>query len=398
MRIIKVFIILILAIGCSDDAIEPKLSPENKVLTFSIMVDNETFIGKIDHHSKVIKIETTGLEQNDLIVPEMSISEKALIFPSVTTSQNFNDHVEYMITAENGEQVIYTVDIINQPYSDEKSILSFKLLIDGETFEGEIDENSKTITVISSKDFSNVAPDIQVSDFATVSPANNEKQDFNYEIEFVVTAQNGSTSSYNVKVYKREINVSYKSCYIRATSFGRVNFIDLTQNEYDLVLENSTNSYSLDYFDVDTWGDEIIQSNFYFTIQEEIATAGDYVLKFKLDGKTIASTPYYIDVLAENAPKFTSLSQDSYSRNDVLVINGENITDAITIPSNGSLFIIKNSNQYDYTVNSDKTQAALILDYYYLFPSYFGREAAEKTITFMGPDGRFGESFTTIFN
>jgi len=398
MRILKVLIILFLVIGCSANDIEPKLSSENKVLTFSIKVDNETFIGKIDHHSKIIRIETTGLEQNNLIVPEITISEKALIFPSATTAQNFNEHVEYMIKAENGEQAVYTVDVINQPYSDEKSILSFNLIIDGETFEGEINESSKTIKVICSKDFSNVAPDIQVSDFATVSPANNEKQDFNNEIEYVVTAQNGSTTSYNVKVYKREINISYKSCYIRATPFGRVNFIDLTKDKYDLVLENSTNSYSLDYFDVIIWGDEITQSNFYFTIKEEIATADDYVLKFKLDGKTIASTPYNIDVLAENAPKFISLSQDSYSRNDVLVINGENITDAITIPSNGSIFIIQNSSQYDYTVNSDRTQAALILDYYYLFPSYFGREPAEKIITFLGKDRRYGESFTTIFN
>jgi len=104
-----------------------------------------------------------------------------------------------------------------------------------------------------------------------------------------------------------------------------------------------------------------------------------------------------VDILAENIPNPISLNQDLYKVNDILVISGENLPDTITIPSNGSVYIVRNSSSFDLTVNPERTEIRVTLDYYGLFPSYYGRDLEEKIITMLGPNNRAGKTIIATF-
>lgn len=395
---LKIFIAIfgiLLFTNCSNDD-GPSLSSENKIISFKIKPNDINFIGKINHSSQQITLETFGLEQNNSIIPEIQISDKATIFPNPSTPQNFNQSIEYIISAENGDQAIYTVKIINRPLSIEKNILSFNFNIDGELFQGTIDEELQHITIITYADVTNISPEITLSDLATASPLPTEKLDFTNEVEYTVIAEDGSTKVYTIQVIKQEINETIKSCYIRAISFGRVTFLDLTSGEFQLILENELNSYSLNYFDLETWEfDGIFYTNFYFTFNEEIVTANNYKLKFKIDGKVKAETPYMIDVLAENAPKILSANKSSYSYEDTLILQGENLAAGLRIPANG--YIYSFDSRY-VILNEEKTELSLKLSLNRgMFPSWLGQDSPRPTRISTYFDGRYGDSIIVDF-
>lgn len=382
--------------SCSSDDEEPKIIPQNKILSFKIVLHEQTYSGSIDHVSKVVRVQSIGLEQNTSIVPEIEISENATIYPASNAAQNFNETVEYLITAESGEQVIYKIDMINETFSTENSITSFKLSIEGEEFIGEIDENSGVIDVICFKDVSDVIPEIEISDLASISAQPSESFDFNEPVSFTVTAQDGSTKTYDINMIKQEISASVQKCYIRATSFGRVNVIDLKTAGYELFLENELNSYPIDYFEVETWtSNEILQSNFQFIFREDIVTATDYKLKFRLDGKVKAETPYTIDVLAENAPKIESVNQTGFYYEDTLILTGENLQPGLRIPAN---FNIYNYSQKYIDVNEDQTKLSFFMNINRgMFPGGLGQDSPRPTRVSIYYDGRYGDFVTVDF-
>lgn len=394
-QVIYIFAFILFASCSGDDG--PEISSENKILSFQIKLRGEAYSGKIDHVSKVVRIQITGLEQNTSIVPNIEISEKASISPNPSAPQDFNKTIEYLVTAENGEQVIYTIDMVNEKFSTENSITSFKFNIDGEVFIGDINEESQEIEVICYKDVSDIAPEIEISELASVSPEALEKFDFNQPVSYTVTAQDGSTKIYQVIVLKQEITSTLKSCYIRAISFGRVNFIDLINNEYELVLENEFNSYVLEYFELLEWesGGQPI-TNFHFIFTENIVTANDYKLKFKIDGKVKAETSYFIDVLAENAPKIETVNKTSFYYEDTLVLTGENLVPGLRIPAN---FNIYNYDHRYVDVNEDQTELSFTMDINRgMFPGGLGQPSPRPTRVSIYYEGRYGDFVTVDFN
>lgn len=394
-QVIYIFAFILFASCSGDDG--PEISSENKILSFQIKLRGEAYSGKIDHVSKVVRIQITGLEQNTSIVPNIEISEKASISPNPSAPQDFNKTIEYLVTAENGEQVIYTIDMVNEKFSTENSITSFKFNIDGEVFIGDINEESQEIEVICYKDVSDIAPEIEISELASVSPEALEKFDFNQPVSYTVTAQDGSTKTYQVIVLKQEITSTLKSCYIRAISFGRVNFIDLINNEYELVLENEFNSYVLEYFELLEWesGGQPI-TNFHFIFTENIVTADDYKLKFKIDGKVKAETSYFIDVLAENAPKIETVNKTSFYYEDTLVLTGENLVPGLRIPAN---FNIYNYDHRYVDVNEDQTELSFTMDINRgMFPGGLGQPSPRPTRVSIYYEGRYGDFVTVDFN
>jgi len=389
-----IFGILLLANCSSDDG--PSLSSENKITSFTIDYNNQNYAGSINHQSKVVTLKTIGLEQINSIVPKIKISEKATIYPDPDIAQNFNESVEYIITAENEENAIYTVNIINKPFSVKKDILSFNLNVNGEIFQGDIDQDQKKIEVFTFKDVTSLSPEIVISDFATISPLPSEKIDFTNPVEYTVTAEDGSTKVYTIIVNKIEINSTIKSCYIRATSFARVTFLDISNDNFELFLENEENSYKLNYFDLETWENSgRTTTNFYFYFNESIVTATDYKLRFKLNGIVKAETPYIIDVMAENAPKITSSSKTSYHYTDTLILYGENLVAGLIIPANGYIYVY---NSRYVLLNDEHTKIEMALDVNRgMFPSWLGQPSPRPTRVNLYIDGRYADSIVLDF-
>ncbi|WP_282143145.1 DUF5018 domain-containing protein [Cellulophaga baltica] len=404
----NIIFILVLFVGVlssckKDDAPEtPKevvLSTENQIISFQLNIEGTLVTGSIDETNKLITLDTEDADVTSL-VPIIEYSDDSTISPAVNVSQNFENEVAYTIIAENGDSNIYRVVVNN--ISSNTAILNFQLLINAKTYEGTIDNDSKTLYV--ETDYTLETADIVFSlpEGTSITPVLEGTPNFYLPIEYIITAENGETTIYTLttKAYYFFDNNSNHLFYSDATAGFSGTGLDLTIPNSSIIIENEQNSYTIQNTIISnssTYTNGMPFDAFRCTFPDNITTATDYKIKYLIDGEVKTVSDFNIDVLAENVPVITSLNQEKYAWNDILIITGENLPDIISIPSNGSLFIIQNSNSYDLTVNNDRTQLTLTLDYSYLFPSYFGRPEGEKTITLYGTNRRIGTTINTIF-
>lgn len=376
----------------------PEPSSENLINSFELNINGQLISGTIDQPKRLITFNTEDADLN-AITPTIDFSDKARIEPAPNIAQNFNSEVSYTVYAENGDPNVYRVVVNNQ--SSAKQILSFQLQVNGKIYEGEVDEDASTIYVETDQRVDSADAVIFVSEGATVSPVKENPQNFYESVEYIVTGENGSTRKYSVTTRAFEFfGNGFKSFYSNAIAGANGPGIDLSIPNSSVILENSQNSYTLEILNssTSTYSNGMPVGGFSFYFPENIETATDYRLKFLIDGEVKTEANYELDVLAENVPVPISLNQDLYVWNDVLTLTGENLPDTISIPSNGSLFIIKNSNSYDLEVNDERTELTLTLDYYGLFPSYYARPQEEKTITLYGPGLRVGTTIQAVFD
>ena len=128
------------------------------------------------------------------VKPEITISEFAVLTEPDTLKVGGNT---YTVTSEDGSKRTYTVTITRTPVATGRQILSFTY----GAVAGTIDQVNGTISLaLPAGTGTTFAPTIRVSDFATVTPASGEAQDFSKPVQYKVTAQNGSTNTYTVTV------------------------------------------------------------------------------------------------------------------------------------------------------------------------------------------------------
>lgn len=128
------------------------------------------------------------------VKPEITFSEFAVLTAPAALQEGKNT---YTVTSEDGRVRTYTVTITRTPVATGRQILSFTY----GAVAGTIDQVNGTISlVLPAGTGTTFAPAIRVSDFATVTPASGEAQDFSKPVNYKVTAQNGSTNIYTVTV------------------------------------------------------------------------------------------------------------------------------------------------------------------------------------------------------
>lgn len=128
------------------------------------------------------------------VKPEITFSEFAVLVEPDTLKVGENT---YTVTSENGKVRTYTVTITRTAVARGRQILSFTY----GAVAGVIDQVNGTITMeLPAGTGTTFAPTIRVSDFATVTPASGEAQDFSKPVQYKVKAQNGSTNTYTVTV------------------------------------------------------------------------------------------------------------------------------------------------------------------------------------------------------
>ncbi len=132
------------------------------------------------------------------LVPTITVSTNATINPASGVAQNFSSGVNYTVTAQDGTTQVYTVTVTVAPNSS-KSITSFNFTNPPTT--GTISGGNITLTVPNGTDVTALVPTI-VHTGASVSPASGVAQDFSntHGVTYTVTAADGTTNSYNVKV------------------------------------------------------------------------------------------------------------------------------------------------------------------------------------------------------
>lgn len=128
------------------------------------------------------------------VKPEITVSEFAVLVEPDTLKVGENT---YTVTSEDGKVRTYTVTITRTAVARGRQILSFTY----GAAAGVIDQVKGTISLeLPAGTSTTFAPTIRVSDFATVTPASGETQDFSKPVIYKVTAQNGSTNTYTVTV------------------------------------------------------------------------------------------------------------------------------------------------------------------------------------------------------
>ena len=387
-----------LIISCSkkDEVI---LDNNNFITSFKLTVNGESINGIINENSKQITFNTKGAQLNSL-TPTISYSKKASIFPQENSSQNFNNTITYSVTAENGDVNSYNVIVNNTPFSSKKEITKFSTNINGQEFIGVINEIEKTISLnVGDVDLRSIKPNIEISEFATLSPSMELEQNFQNEFIYTVTAENQTSQEYKIKI-------NWPS--FLDTGFGNVNTNFFINAESSIIGENlstnfggelyfsdGNNIFNINVIDSYIYNQGTNQIRYEFIFENNMNTS-IYKIFYKR-GDLILEHAFDFNIVKENAPNPISASQSSYSFNDVLKINGTNLTDTIYIPSNGSIYAISNGNNYDISVNQQKTEMSFTLSNQQFFPSYYGNSPQDKKITFL-KNGRIGKSITLIFN
>lgn len=172
-----------------DVSVTAEKSAENDILSYKI----GDAVGTISGNNVSITIPyATDLTTAE---PEITVSEFAEVTQKPTELQDGENH--YTVTAENGAEQDYIVTITRTPVATGRQIKSFRY----GGYEATINEGTAEITMMLPKGISPVfAPTIEISEFATVTPASGEVQDFSSPVKYKVTAQNKASKTYTVKV------------------------------------------------------------------------------------------------------------------------------------------------------------------------------------------------------
>jgi len=130
--------------------------------------------------------------------------------------------------------------------SNEKQITSFKFI--DPPVSGTINELEKTITVNVAKGTTVVAlvPTITISEKATVTPASGIAQNFTNPVVYTVTAENGTTASYTVKVNILDDRDEWVGQYITTCNYTIEG--ESTSYQYILYVEKSETTLNGIYF------------------------------------------------------------------------------------------------------------------------------------------------------
>lgn len=180
-------------------------STEKIMLTF----EANGVSGSINQNSRTVTCVLPSDVEVGLIRPIITCSKNAMVFPPSGYERDFKDsHVTpltYTVTAEDGSSVAYSVSITRRKSSVAK-IVSFKV---GSVNAKIDDENGRiSVEVDRSISLNSIAPNIQLSKYATVNPQSGVQRDFSNSIatplEYIVTAEDGITT----KKYK--VTITYK--------------------------------------------------------------------------------------------------------------------------------------------------------------------------------------------
>ncbi|WP_350286997.1 DUF5018 domain-containing protein [uncultured Croceitalea sp.] len=238
-KITLLFLCLFILAACSkdDDNGSAKKSDAKAITTFTfIAAENDVLTqdvkAEIDEDEKTITAEVPSGTDIKALKPNITVSAKAKVSPESKAARDFNEAVEYTVTAEDGSEVAYTVTVIVAK-SDVKQITSFVFLAEdnealSEDVQGVINEVEKTITaeVPSGTDIKALKPSVVVSVEAKVSPESKAAIDFNDAIEYTVTAEDGSEAKYTVSVTVAKVDAKQ----IRSFTFEAADNDSLSEN------------------------------------------------------------------------------------------------------------------------------------------------------------------------
>ncbi len=160
------------------------------ILAFALPIQNSASIDADNHVITVNVNESTNL---NVAPATLTVSQGASIAPNADQVRNFSAPVLYTVTAANGDQQVWTVNVTVSA-SSEKEITSFSLAgVSGNINGANITLNLPFGTATTQ------SPSIGFVG-ASIDPGNGVLQDFSNPVVYTVTAADGSTIQYTVTV------------------------------------------------------------------------------------------------------------------------------------------------------------------------------------------------------
>ena len=183
----------------ADVTVSIAQSAFNDITDFSIT--DQTGQSIIDETAHTVTLEVPFGTELNTVPATFAISPDATVNPPGDSQQDFSDTVEYTVTAENGDAQVWTVNVSlgTDTRSDENDITAFAL--PGQNT-ADINPVNHTISVnVPDGTPLNVAPGtLTISAGASVEPDVDAVQDFNAQVTYTVTAENGDLQDWTVNV------------------------------------------------------------------------------------------------------------------------------------------------------------------------------------------------------
>ena len=207
--------------------------------------------GVIDETDKTITLGVNGTALPNLIATfSMSAGAKlevaGTLQESGVTSNNFSSPVTYTVTAEDGSKETYVVSV----QSTSKSITSFFFTqahnpnLSTSQIDGVIDEAAKTILIqVKSNALPNLIAAFSMSAGAKLEVAGTLQKsgvtvnDFSSPVTYTVTAEDGSTVDYRVRVISDKSIISF--------SFTQAHNPNLSTSQFDGVIDETDKTISV---------------------------------------------------------------------------------------------------------------------------------------------------------
>ena len=105
--LITVILLSLLLFNCSENSTSSNLSGESEI--FSFLIESNSLVGEIDNINKTIRIKITPDIDRTNLTPTILISLGATITPASGVAQDFNDTLNYRVTAKDGSVTNYKV-------------------------------------------------------------------------------------------------------------------------------------------------------------------------------------------------------------------------------------------------------------------------------------------------
>ena len=206
------------------------LSSEKEMLTFAL----DGYTGSIDAATRVITVTVHYGTNVTAMVATFTSSQFSNVYvgmnPTVGTlatsgvgpATDYTGSVTWTVDAENHSYENYTVEVEFYPPATGKDMLSFEGVYDkhwattcaGATnpvtggAPGSFAGTAITMNVPFGTDLTTIVVDLSVSTLATCSPADGDIVNFTAPVDFIVTAQDGSTQTYTVTAVVGPVNAN----------------------------------------------------------------------------------------------------------------------------------------------------------------------------------------------
>ncbi|MDO6811318.1 Ig-like domain-containing protein, partial [Zobellia galactanivorans] len=209
----------------------------NSVLAFELPGQNSSNIDE-DTHTVTVNVPD-GTDLN--VAPSvMVVSPDATVDPAINAVQDFSGSVVYTVTAQNGTDQEWTVNVTvsQSTESDQNAITGFALPVQNSVAINDVN-HTITVNVPNGTDLNVVPSQLDISTGANIEPGPASQQDFSQPVNYTVTAENGNPQVWTVNVDVAANQPPVANDDRAAVELGETVRINVIDNDSDVDNPNS---------------------------------------------------------------------------------------------------------------------------------------------------------------